>query len=81
MVIDLVFGLLAVVAVFTGWRGGLIGRLGSWIGFAVAALATARWATATLDALNIVGKHQRLGAASAAVLLAGVAGHLSLIHI
>ena len=75
MVIDLAFGMLAVVAAFTGWRGGLIGRLGSWMGFALAALATARWASTTLDALNIAGKHQRLGAASAAVLLAGVAGH------
>ena len=56
MVIDLLFGLLLAIAVFTGWKGGLIGRLGSWVGFAVAALAAARWVTAILDALNVVGK-------------------------
>ena len=75
MVIDLLFGLLLAIAVFTGWKGGLIGRLGSWVGFAVAALAAARWVTAILDALNVVGKHQRLAAAAAAVLIAGVIGH------
>ena len=67
MVIDLLFGLLLAIAVFAGWKGGLIGRLGSWVGFAVAALAAARWVTAILDALNVVGKHQRLAAAAAAV--------------
>ena len=75
MVVDLIFGLLLTIAVWTGWRGGLVGRLGSWVGFAVAALAAARWATVTLDSLNIVSKHQRLGAAAVAVLLAGVIGH------
>ena len=75
MVVDLIFGLLLAMAVWTGWRGGFVGRLGSWVGFAVAALAAARWATVTLDSLNIANKHQRLGAAAAAVLLAGVIGH------
>ena len=75
MVVDLFFGLLLAIAVWTGWRGGLVGRLASWVGFTVAALAAARWATVALDSLNITGKHQRLGAATAAVLLAGVLGH------
>ena len=75
MVVDLIFGLLLALAVFTGWTGGLIGRLVSWVGFTAGAIATARWATVTLDALNITGKHQRLGAASVAVVLGGVLGH------
>lgn len=75
MVVDLIFGVLLAIAVLTGWRGGLVGRLGSWVGFSVAALAAARWATVTLDSLNIAGKHQRLGAAAVAVLFAGVIGH------
>ncbi|MBQ28910.1 MAG: hypothetical protein CL434_03735 [Acidimicrobiaceae bacterium] len=75
MVVDLIFGLLLALAVFTGWTGGLVGRLVSWVGFTAAAMATARWATVTLDALNITGKHQRLGAASVAVVLGGVFGH------
>ena len=63
MVIDVVVVVLLAVALIVGWRGGLVGRLGAWVGFAIGALGSARWATAGIDALNIEGKHQRLAAA------------------
>lgn len=66
---------LLVVAVVTGWRGGFLGRLGAWIGFAVGGLAMARWIQQGLDAVNLEGEHQRLAVAAGAVLLGAIAGH------
>ena len=76
MVIDVVVVVLLAVALIVGWRGGLVGRLGAWVGFAIGALGSARWATAGIDALNIEGKHQRLAAAVLGVLACGVLGHV-----
>ena len=55
MILDAAFGVLLVIAIIIGWRGGLIGRLGAWIGFAIGALAAARWTTDGVNALNIDG--------------------------
>ena len=75
MALDIAFGVLLVAAIVIGWRGGLIGRLGAWIGFAVGALAAARWSTDGVNALAIEGEYQRLAAGALAVLFAGVIGH------
>ncbi|MGB1795285.1 MAG: hypothetical protein ACPHLJ_06880 [Acidimicrobiales bacterium] len=75
MALDIAFGVLLIAAIVIGWRGGLIGRLGAWIGFAVGALAAARWTTDGVDALAIEGEYQRLAAGALAVLFAGVIGH------
>ena len=75
MILDAAFGVLLVIAIIIGWRGGLIGRLGAWIGFAIGALAAARWTTDGVNALNIDGEYQRLAAGAFAVLFSGVIGH------
>ena len=75
MILDAVFGVLAVLAVIMGWRGGLIGRLGAWVGFGLGALVAARWAADSIDILGVKGEHQRLVTAALAVLVAGVIGH------
>ena len=75
MALDFAFGVLLVLAAVLGWRGGLIGRLGAWIGFALGALAAAKWSTDGVNALNIDGEYRRLAAAAAAVLLSGIVGH------
>ena len=75
MVLDVAFGALLVLAIIIGWRGGLIGRLGAWIGFAAGALAAARWTTDGVNALNVDGEHKRLAAAALAVLISGIVGH------
>ena len=68
MVFDVVAGVLLALAVVAGWRGGFIGRLGAWIGFAVGGLATARWVGSGIDLVNIDGQNQRLAVAAVAVL-------------
>ena len=80
MVFDAVAGALLVLAVVAGWRGGFVGRLGAWAGFAVGGLATARWVGSAIELVNIDGQNQRLAVAAAAVLLGALVG-LSLIHI
>ena len=75
MILDATFGVLLVIAIIIGWRGGLFGRLGAWIGFALGALAAARWTTDGVNALNIEGEYQRLAAGAFAVLFSGVIGH------
>ena len=50
MVIDVVVVVLLAVALIVGWRGGLVGRLGAWVGFAIGVLGSARWAPAGIDA-------------------------------
>ncbi|MFL2986686.1 MAG: CvpA family protein [Candidatus Poriferisodalaceae bacterium] len=75
MVFDAVAGVLLLLAVVAGWRGGLIGRLGAWIGFAVGGLATARWIGSAVELVNINGQNQRLAVAAAAVLLGALLGH------
>ena len=75
MILDVAFGVLLLIAIIIGWRGGLIGRLGAWIGFAIGALAAARWTTDGVNALNIDGEYQRLAAGALAVLFSGIIGH------
>ena len=75
MVFDAVAGALLALAVIAGWRGGLIGRLGAWVGFAAGGLATARWVGSGIELLNIDGQNQRLAIAAAAVLLGALLGH------
>ena len=68
MVFDAVAGALLALATIAGWRGGLIGRLGAWVGFAAGGLATARWVGSGIELVNIDGQNQRLAIAAAAVL-------------
>ncbi len=75
MVFDAVAGALLVLAVVAGWRGGFVGRLGAWAGFAVGGLATARWVGSAIELVNIDGQNQRLAVAAAAVLLGALVGH------
>ena len=75
MIFDAVVFCLLLLAVVVGWRGGFVGRLGAWVGFAVGGLATARWVRQGIEAVNLEGEHQRLAAAATAVLLGAIAGH------
>jgi len=75
VIFDAVAGGLLLVAVVVGWRGGFIGRLGAWLGFAAGGLATARWVRQGIDVVDINGEHQRLAAAAIAVLVGAIAGH------
>ena len=75
MVFDALAGVLLLLAVIAGWRGGFIGRLGAWVGFAVGGLATARWVGSAIELVNIDGQNQRLAVAAAAVLLGALLGH------
>ena len=75
MIFDGIAASLLVVAVIAGWRGGFVGRLGAWIGFAAGGLVTARWIQQGIDAVNLEGEHQRLAVAAIAVLLGAFVGH------